>query len=58
MLNIRCIVAENHSLSRYGKGRRSGPGLSYFLRKDRQSVHWSWVGFHSWVPTMIRSREQ
>ena len=32
--------------------------LSYFFRKDRQSVHWSWVGLHSWVPTMIRSREQ
>ena len=30
----------------------------YLLRKDLQSVHWSWVGFASWVPTRIRSREQ
>lgn len=30
----------------------------YFLRKDLQSVHWSTVGFSSWVPTKIRSREQ
>ena len=33
-------------------------GADYFFRKDMQSVHWSMVGFASWVPTMILSREQ
>ena len=32
--------------------------LPYFLRKDLQSVHWSMVGFISWVPTRILFREQ
>ena len=39
-------------------GMAAEAAVPYFLRKDRQSVHWSWVGLHSWVPTMIRSREQ
>ena len=34
-----------------------GIGIYFFL-KDRHSVHWSMVGFASWVPTRILSKEQ
>ena len=41
-----------------GRVKPSPTQLIYFLRKDMQSVHWSMVGLHSWVPTRILSREQ
>ena len=31
---------------------------SYFFLKDMQSVHWSTDGLHSWVPTVMQSRQQ
>jgi hypothetical protein len=45
---------------RQEKMRRQAPPriIFYFLRKDLQSVHWSMEGFASWVPTVMRSREQ
>ena len=48
-----CFVKENCGSEMLPQSR-----LPYFLRKDMQSVHWSTVGFISWVPTMILSREQ
>ena len=55
------IIASEKGFVKENRGSKMLPlftGRTYFLRKDMQSVHWSTVGFISWVPTRILSREQ
>ena len=61
----RCINFPPSYLFLAGSSRKNAAAKAaaeqkvfYFLRKDMQSVHWSMVGLHSWVPTRMRSREQ
>lgn len=52
------LIKEQAFVKRKNGGQNGRRLQAHLFRKDLQSVHWSTVGLHSWVPTRMLSKEQ